>query len=739
MLYVGWADTILTPSEAMLLRRRIGQLEFLTNRERDLLERWTNPKTPPSAEQFKEWVSRMQKAATQLPVDKRQSLVDLGLKMAQLGDMDSDISHDPHVRAALDTVAEALDTVDLSGYRHILTKRQRERAKAIRDEPSFDVLTMRNYLDGSHIETRNRVRTLLKDPVMRSPEFVEKTHYREWTLARITDLAEQGWGALAFPEAYGGEDDMGKYIAVFETLGYGDLSVLIKFGVQFGLFGGSVQWLGTEYHHEKYLQDIGDMELPGCFAMTEINHGSNVRGLETTGTYDPDTDEIVVHSPNEGAGKIYIGNALHGRMASVFCQLIVAGVNYGVHAVLVPLRDEQGNLMPGVRHEDNGYKIGLNGVDNGQLWFDQVRVPRRNLLNRFGDINDHGQYTSPIRSDSRRFFTMLGTLVGGRVCVPAAGLSAAKRGLSIAVEFAIERRQFGPDDEEEYAIMEYPSHQRRLMPLVAKAYALNFGLHHLAERFLGHTDKDIREIESLAAGMKAYATWFTSAALQECREACGGKAYLWDMEIGQLRADTDIFTTFEGDNTVLMQLVAKGILSSYRDEFNNDRFTAIIRHLRTRFTDTITEYNPLHGRSTDPEHLRSSEFHLAALEYRLRNMTASLANRMRAMIRKRMDPFDSFLRVQNHALELAEAFIEFTVLEQFTKAVADCPDEGCRAALENCRALYALHTIEKNSAWYLERTYYDGVQSKAIRKQVDVLCALLRRDAGILVEAFGAR
>ena len=271
--------------------------------------------------------------------------------------------------------------------------------------------------------------------------------------------------------------DMGSYVVVFEMLGYHDLSLAIKFGVHFGLFGGSVLALGTKKHHDKYLKDIGTMALPGCFAMTETNHGSNVRELKTTATYDKATDEIIINTPTEDDGKEYIGNALHGEMASVFAQLIVNGESHGVHAILVRLRDKDGNHMPGVRTADCGYKVGLNGVDNGRIWFDNVRVPRENLLDRFGSIDDDGNYASSIANPAKRFFTMLGTLVGGRVSVPRAGLSATKTALTIAIKYALKRRQFAPNkNEPESLLLDYPTHQRRLMPRLAKTYALDFAL-----------------------------------------------------------------------------------------------------------------------------------------------------------------------------------------------------------------------------------------------------------------------
>ena len=403
--------------------------------------------------------------------------------------------------------------------------------------------------------------------------------------------------------------------------------------------------LGTTKHHEKYLEKIGRAELLGCFAMTESNHGSNVRGLETTATYDAQTNEIVVHTPHELAGKEYIGNALDSTMASVFAQLIVDGENHGVHAVLVPLRTEAHELLPGIRVIDNDYKMGLNGVDNGKIYFDQVRVPVDNLLNRFGSI-ENGKYTSSIESKNKRFFTMLGTLVGGRVCVPRAGLSATKSALKIAIKYAHKRKQFGPEDGEEIPIIEYPNHQKRLMPLLAKTYVLDFALQALTKKFANHDkESDMRDIESLAAGLKAYSTWHTTKTIQICREACGGKGYLAENRFTDLKADSDIFTTFEGDNTVLLQLVAKGVLQNFRNEFGKGSILDLFKFGIEEISTKIIEKNPLTVRKTDQDHLRNIDFHINAFEYRERSMTVNLAKKMQSLKKKKFSDHDIYLKI----------------------------------------------------------------------------------------------
>ncbi|PTM15049.1 MAG: acyl-CoA oxidase [Bacteroidetes bacterium] len=735
-LYAGWSDRVLTPSEVHTLRERVAQLSFLTKPDKQQLLLWSNPAIPPTRDLFKFWEISCQEVAAQLPPDQ-QTLLAVGLALAA---SETPRQHwmSAQDRASLQALETDLGQLNVATFRNLFNPPPAAIFEEEARRASFRVTEMQTLLDGRMANVKAKTLTILQDPEFQLRHIPIKEDHREQVLKWCQLLARQGMGSLSFPSAYGGQDDLSAYAAVFETLGYHDLSLCIKFGVQFGLWGGSVFNLGTAKHHEKYLPATGTLDLPGCFAMTETGHGSNVRALETTATYDPDTGEFIVHSPREEAGKEYIGNALHSRVASVFAQLIVGEENHGVHALVVPLRDTFGELLPGIRVQDNGYKLGLNGVDNGRIWFNHVRVPRENLLDRFGQVAANGTYSSPIENPSRRFFTMLGTLVGGRVCVPRAGLSATKKALDIAIRYGAKRRQFSPTaTSPETPILDYPSHQRRLLPLVAKAYAVQFGLDHLADRYFARTDDTMREIETLAAGMKAYATWFTTAAIQECREACGGKGYLTENQFAALKADTEIFTTFEGDNTVLMQLVAKGLLTDYQQAFHEDGNMAIMRMLGERISTVVTEQNPFTIRNTEASHLRSAEFQLSAFQFRERRLLFSLAQRLRGHIKNGESAYQAGLICQTHMLALAEAFVERVTLEAMHTAIQQQRDKSTFPILEQLRALYALHTIEQHAAWYLEQDYLANVKSKAIRRQIDQLCSQLRPEALALVEAFG--
>jgi acyl-CoA oxidase len=562
--------------------------------------------------------------------------------------------------------------------------------------------------------------------------------YRARVRAWCRTLAEEGLGSLAYPKDFGGAGDVTQAAAVFETLAYHDLSLLVKFGVQFGLFGGSVLQLGTRRHHERYLRAIGSFELPGCFAMTETAHGSNVQRLETTATFDPVRGEFVVHTPHERAGKDYIGNAAEdGRLATVFAQLVVGGEQYGVHAFVVPIRDDVGRPMPGVRVADRGAKGGLNGVDNGRIWFDRVRVPRENLLNRFGDVSEEGVYTSPIASPGRRFFTMLGTLVGGRVSIAAAAVNAAKLGLTIAVRYTDGRRQFGPEGRPEQPVLDYLTMRRRLLPRLATAYACDFAVNELVRAYGALGSGDAQDVEVVAAALKSYASSFAVDTLHACREACGGEGYMSSSRLTGYLADADIFTTFEGANPVLLQLVAKGLLTDYREQFGELRLWSAVRYIGSRAAARFAELDPIGPRRSDPEHLRDPDFHMAAFRYREERLLSTLARRLKRRIDEGEDSFTALNACQDHAVAVGNAHAERVVLEAIQRAVAAAAESSIAQPLSHLSELYALSRIEADLGWFLEKGYVEGGKARAIRAEVGTLCAELRPDALALVEAFG--
>ncbi|MCV7202292.1 acyl-CoA dehydrogenase family protein [Mycolicibacterium peregrinum] len=614
---------------------------------------------------------------------------------------------------------------------------------------------LRNALDGRWRDVKNAMRARLSDQIFR-PHYTPNTVIARAKVGeQLKIMAAAGAAEDGFRKEHGGNGDVGAAITQIEMLAMSDLSLMVKAGVQWGLFGGAIENLGTERHHKAYVRPLIDLDLLGCFAMTETGHGSDVQSLETTATYDPATQEFVIDSPTPTARKDYIGGAAEtARVSTVFAQLITPdGEGHGVHCFVVPIRDDEGNDLPGVTTSDCHYKGGLPGVDNGRIVFDHVRVPRENLLNRYADVAPDGTYTSPIENPGRRFFTMLGTLIRGRVTVGGSAAAAGRVALDIATRYALERRQFeAPKSTEEVLIMDYLVHQRRLLPLIAKSYALQFAQNELVAKCheLQTSDdpdaEEQRELEARAAGLKAANTWHASRAIQEAREACGGAGYLAENRLIALRADTDVFTTFEGDNHVLTQLVAKELLTAYADDIKGMspvewvRFAANYageRVLKRTAAETIIQ-TVLDTRQDNEEEgsLFNRGTQVKMFEDREEYMLASVARRLQGKS-KEMSAFDAFNAVQDHVLHAAQAHIDRVILEAFVAGIDACEDDTARELLDDVCDLYALSVIEDDKAWFIEHRYLSTERAKAVTRGINERCRSLRPHIEILVDGFG--
>jgi len=588
---------------------------------------------------------------------------------------------------------------------------------------------------------------------LRFDESLSLDEARERTFAQLEQLVHTAMPGAGFSPDVGGLGDPGASVTSIEMLAQFDLSLMVKAGVQWGLFGGAVENLGTA-RHTHLIPQLINLELVGCFAMTETGHGSNVQQLETTATYDPATQEFVVHSPTPGARKDYIGNAAkHARIAAVFAQLISNGESHGVHCLLVPIRDDHGDGLPGVTTSDCGHKGGLIGVDNGRIVFDQVRVPRENLLNRYGDVAPDGTYRSPIENVNRRFFTMLGTLVRGRASVGGAASAAAEVALTIAGRYALRRRQFG-NGGDEMLLMDYRLHQRRLLPLIARSYAHRFAQNQLVARLDSLQRKENpdehlqRELETRAAGLKAVQTWHAMRAAQQAREACGGAGYLSANRLTRIRDDLDVFTTFEGDNHVLLQLVAKDLLTSYAAEVSGLDALGTIKFAAATVADIVKERtaaSQLIQRLIDARPggdeaggLLDRGTQLELFEFREQHTLETLARRLRRA--QNADPeqaFEVFNDAQDHVILAGRAHIERIVLEAFTAGIARCTDTAAQELLRQVCTLYALSSIEDDLAWFTSHHRLTDTRAKSVSASINAVLAELRPHVETLLAGFG--
>ncbi|EFC39889.1 peroxisomal acyl-CoA oxidase [Naegleria gruberi] len=565
---------------------------------------------------------------------------------------------------------------------------------------------------------------------------ITKEEAREVALKQVIFLCQSGYFNVT---------DMKKNPELFlqrMEAGIIDASMNVKLGVQLLLFAGSIMNLGTKKHHDLYLKRAERCELPGAFAMTEIEHGSNVRELKTTAIFDEQTNEFVLNTPNKGAIKWWLGNAAcHATMATVFARLILKGKDYGVHAFLCPIRDPKSmELLPGVIAGDCGDKIGLHGVDNGFLEFENVRIPYDNLLDRFGGIDlESKSYKSEFDSAGRRFAAVLGELITGRVTIVSGSLNCRRVGCMIATRYASQRTQFSAGKEfPEQPILDYKSHKTRLMPIIASSYVFEFIKRNVVKKYCRlHLEKvsddELQEIHALSAGVKAAMSWDTQTHLQTLREMCGGHGYSAYNRLGTLRNDHDVLKTFEGDNTVLIQQLGGYLLKEFSKQFSGELISDSVQYIRKQ-VGGMAQRNPLITRLSSKKHLRNSDYHLQAFEYRTAKLLQECALEINVN-KKKQGIFRAFGESLPKLIRLGRAYVEQVALHDYLHGIEQVQDPELKPILKMMGDLYALDIISKNVGDFIDLIKKNKLS--AIHDMVEWLCEELRVHAVSLVDSFG--
>jgi acyl-CoA oxidase len=506
--------------------------------------------------------------------------------------------------------------------------------------------------------------------------------------------------------------------------------------LHWGMFVPAIKGQGTDEQQQKWLPLAYKMQIIGCYAQTELGHGSNVQGLETTATFDPQTDEFIIHSPTLTSSKWWPGGL--GKVAThaiAYARLIVGGRDYGVNGFIVQLRSlEDHSPLPGITVGDIGMKFGngaYNTMDNGVLQFDHVRIPRDQMLMRVSQVTREGKYKP---SDVPRQL-VYGTMVYVRQTIVADASCALSRAVCIATRYSAVRRQFGSQNGgPETQVIDYKTQQSRLFPLLASAYAFRFIGEWLkwlytdvTQRLQANDFSTLPEAHACTAGLKSLTTTATADGIEECRKLCGGHGYLCSSGLPELFAVYVPACTYEGDNTVLLLQVAR-ILMKTVSQLGVKKPVGTIAYM-TR-VDHLMQCRCGVQRAED--WLNPSAL-LEAFEARAARMSVACAQNLSNFD----NPEEGFAELSADLVEAAVAHCQLIVVSKFIEKLhQEIPGKGVKQQLEVLCNIYALFLLHKHQGDFLSTGCITPKHASLANDQLRSLYSQVRPNAIALVDSF---
>ena len=371
----------------------------------------------------------------------------------------------------------------------------------------------------AHEELRAKVRAFAEEEI--KPIAFMLDQQNEFPDEAIRKLGEMGLMGIPFPAEYGGAGlDALSYAIAVEELARVDGGAGVILSAHVSLGSWPIFAYGTEEQKRKYLVPLAKGEKIGAFGLTEPNAGSDAGGTETTAVLKGD------HYVLNG-GKIFITNAPKADTYVVFAVTTPDIGTRGISAFIV----EKG--WKGFYFGDHYDKMGIRSSSTAELIFDNVEVPRENLLGKEGD----------------GFKIAMSTLDGGRIGIAAQALCIAQGAYDAAVAYSKERIQFGKPIGFQQAI------SFKIADMATKLRCARFLVYSAAELKEAHA---LYGMESAMA--KMYASDIALEVTNDALQIHGGAGFMKGMEVERAYRDAKITTIYEGTNEIQRVVIASHIL-----------------------------------------------------------------------------------------------------------------------------------------------------------------------------------
>jgi len=496
--------------------------------------------------------------------------------------------------------------------------------------------------------------------------------------------------------------------------------------------------LGSDDQIEKYLEKSLKFEIVGAYAQTELGHGSDVRSLETTATFDRLANEFVIHTPTLTATKWWPGElGLNANHCICFAQLIIEGKNYGVHGFMVQIRDMETNEpLKGITIGDIGSKFGYNTKDNGFLRFDNVRIPRENILRRYVEVSREGTFHRK-GNEKIGYAIMMQT----RSAINISCWKGLSQALTIGVRYSIIRTQFADENGKERKILDYQLQQDKLITNLALVYAMHAGscqardmINENIERVIKNNDFSmLPDTHTTLSGTKAFYSWEACDGATTARMSCGGHGYSSYSGFTPINYELSVNPTHEGENSVMVLQTARYLIKALESLRSGKRISNIVEYL-----------NDLDRFVSGENKLNINECTQISIDALLEVMRANAAYAVFAAGNVLMEGAqengfkDSWDKKAGLELqEAARAHIYYYTFKAFKDKInKDVKANNLKIILEKLCSLYAIDKIIRYPQGLFESGYINAEQFKLIKKKKSQLLEELRPEAIGLVDAF---